>query len=109
MDQNVLFPPSYLLPLETADTVVISMMPNGLFIRTILNAFGEKNKKKQKNDGFLADNGHKRRTDVLPQEEELHAHVRAISTDRKAKKGLVMQPSRQLGHRSRQRQKKKTI
>lgn len=65
--------------------------------------------KKAKNDGFLADNGHKRRTDVLPQEEELHAHVRAISTDRKTEKGSVMQPSRQLGHRSRQRQKKKTI
>lgn len=100
------FPPSYLLPLETADTVVISMRPNGLFIRTILNAFGEKKKKKKKNYGFLADNGHTRRTDVLPQEEELHAHVRAISTHRKAEEGSVMQPSRQLCHQSRRRQKK---
>lgn len=81
------------------------MMPNGLFIRTILNAFREKRKRK-KNYGFLADNGHKRRTDVLPQEEELHAHVRAISTDRKAEEGSVMQPSRQLCHQSRRRQKK---
>lgn len=39
-DQNV--SPSYLLPLETADAAVISVMPNGLFIRTSLNAFGEK-------------------------------------------------------------------
>lgn len=50
------FPPSYLLPLETADNVVISMMPNGLFMRTILNVFGGKRKKKKN----IGDNGHKK-------------------------------------------------
>lgn len=97
-DQNV--SPSYLLPLETADAAVISVMPNGLFIRTSLNAFGEK-KNKWKSHGALADNSHKRRTDVHPQEEELHTHVGAISTDRKDKIGSVMQPSRRLCHQSR--------
>lgn len=43
-DQNVF--PSYLLPLETADADVISVMPNGLFIRTSLNGFGKEINKK---------------------------------------------------------------
>lgn len=43
-DQNVF--PSYLLPLETADAAVISVMPNGLFIRTSLNGFGKERNKK---------------------------------------------------------------
>lgn len=88
-DQNV--SPSYLLPMETADAAVISVMPNGLFKRTRLNAFGKKIKKKS--DGVLADNSHKRRTDVLPKEEKLHTHASAISTDRNDMIGLVMQLS----------------